>query len=439
MELRSRATGYRITIGTAPGIGDIENNLDVGNVLSFNPIVNLPFSTEIFIQITPYNENGAIAPCPEERFTTASLGEPPVCSQLERPAPGAVGVPLTPLLEWTAIANATGYIVSIGSSPFENDVLDQAIFTTNSTFVLNFDSNATYFVTIIPFNEAGQAQGCELYSFSTILGCGPYIDPDTGEVVDLNPEISLPDEVGICENALPTQITSPDEVDGYRWYEVRPNGEELLISEDRTVNISSTGPYRYEAYNFVNEDGVVFECTSTKEFTVVSSETAIIENIDIEELAFLFYVTVVVSGLGDYEFSLDDIEGPYGDDNVFSGLSEGTYTVYVRDKNGCGITSQEFRLAFPPTGFPPYFSPNGDGINDTWHYVPPRVNAIPISVIFIFDRYGKLVAQIGRLTAGWDGNFNGNPLPSSDYWYEALTRQGEIYTGHFSLVRYPRP
>ena len=46
----ARATGYRLTIGTAPGLGDIELNLDVGNVLSYNPPADFPPATEIFVR-----------------------------------------------------------------------------------------------------------------------------------------------------------------------------------------------------------------------------------------------------------------------------------------------------------------------------------------------------------------------------------------------------
>ena len=42
----------------------------------------------------------------------------------------------------------------------------------------------------------------------------------------------------------------------------------------------------------------------------------------------------------------------------------------------------------------------------------------PTAKIYIFDRFGKLLKQISpSLGPGWDGNYNGNPLPSSDYWF----------------------
>jgi len=64
------AIGYTLTIGTSSGSSDILNNLDVGNVLSYNPIENLPENTTIYVKVTPYNNSGMTLTCFEETFTT---------------------------------------------------------------------------------------------------------------------------------------------------------------------------------------------------------------------------------------------------------------------------------------------------------------------------------------------------------------------------------
>lgn len=430
-----RATGYRITLSTAPGLGDIVNDLDVGNNLSFNPPTDLPPASTIFVGIVPYNENGIAAACGEENFTTGDIGDPPGCTQLITPMDGEINVALSPLIEWEAVPGATGYIVFIGRSPFENDVLDGAVFTTTSTFVLNFEPNNTYFIRIIPFNEAGQALDCGQESFSTILGCGPFFDEDTGELVVLNPVLSFPDVVGICENDLPTRINATDPATGYRWYQITESGSELLLSEEAFVDIEQEGLYRYQAYIISAQGGEEVECSSSQEFTVIASQIATIDFVRRDQVGDFFTLTVQVSGNGDYEFALNDMEGPYQGSNIFSGLPEGNYTVYVRDKNGCGIVEESVVVRYPPTGFPPYFSPNGDGINDFWQYVSPAINPLPIKEIFVFDRYGKLLAKFGPNSIGWDGRYNNNPLPASGYWYKAETLDNRVFRGYFSLVR----
>ncbi|HEU0126108.1 MAG TPA: T9SS type B sorting domain-containing protein, partial [Flavobacterium sp.] len=62
----------------------------------------------------------------------------------------------------------------------------------------------------------------------------------------------------------------------------------------------------------------------------------------------------------------------------------------------------------------------------------------PDVVITIFDRYGKLIKMIKPSGAGWDGNFDGTALPSSDYWFRATYTQNgviEEFKAHFTLKR----
>jgi gliding motility-associated-like protein len=70
--LISKATGYRLSIGTSSNDSDILNSYDVGNVLSYNLPLNLPENTQIFVKISPYNEELEVLSCSEERFTTGT-------------------------------------------------------------------------------------------------------------------------------------------------------------------------------------------------------------------------------------------------------------------------------------------------------------------------------------------------------------------------------
>jgi hypothetical protein len=65
-------TGYRLTVGTTPGGTQILNNVDVGNVTSFNPPGDFPTSSNIYVKITPYNGNGNATGCTEESFATSN-------------------------------------------------------------------------------------------------------------------------------------------------------------------------------------------------------------------------------------------------------------------------------------------------------------------------------------------------------------------------------
>jgi valyl-tRNA synthetase len=88
--------------------------------------------------------------------------------------------------------------------------------------------------------------------------------------------------------------------------------------------------------------------------------------------------------------------------------------------------------------YPRFFTPNGDGINDQWNITGLADDQN--SKIYIFDRYGKLLKQIkpGVPSQGWDGTLNGEPLPSTDYWFVVYyTENGaqKEFKAHFSLKR----
>ncbi|HMB99578.1 MAG TPA: T9SS type B sorting domain-containing protein [Flavobacteriaceae bacterium] len=426
------ATGYFLTIGTTPFSGDILNNLDVGNTLQYNPIADFPPLTEIFIRIVPYNENGNLMSCTDESFVTGEVAALPNCSPIVYPIDGQTNVPLSPLIEWEESLGASAYRVYIGLSPLENDILNGGVFYTNSTFVLNFEPNSIYFIRIVPINSAGEAIDCNQTSFSTILGCGPYFDLTTGELTTLNPVINLPDEIGICSNNGGSLISSTDVADGFRWYFVDANQDEVLIGNDREVDITETGTYLYEAYNLIEDSGFEIECTSSKMFTVVYSELPRIESVDINETNLGFEVLIQVSGNGNYEYSIDGADGQYQDSNFFSNIPPDVRYIYVRDKNGCGFIEYEF---FEPNIFPKFFTPNSDGFHDVWQYLYKSDHDFIIEALYIYDQYGKLVKQINPYGRGWNGIINGQRMPNSDYWYKAIASNGKVFMGHFSLKR----
>ncbi|MCQ2234938.1 MAG: T9SS type B sorting domain-containing protein [Paludibacteraceae bacterium] len=85
----------------------------------------------------------------------------------------------------------------------------------------------------------------------------------------------------------------------------------------------------------------------------------------------------------------------------------------------------------------PYFTPNGDGVNDVW--IIKNIESIPDAKVTIIDRYGKHVATFpyyDNVTNAWDGTYNGKEQPATDYWYTInIESLDKIYSGHFTLIR----
>ncbi|WCM41727.1 T9SS type B sorting domain-containing protein [Flavobacterium sp. CBA20B-1] len=132
------------------------------------------------------------------------------------------------------------------------------------------------------------------------------------------------------------------------------------------------------------------------------------------------------------EYKLDN--GPWQDSNIFLDVTPGEHTVYVRIQGEPCEASKVINVM----DYPKYFTPNNDGYNDTWNIWSLKNQ--PNAKIYIFDRFGKLLKQLSGASEGWDGTFNGKPMPSTDYWFKAeyvdpktgLTKE---VTGHFSLKR----
>ena len=139
----------------------------------------------------------------------------------------------------------------------------------------------------------------------------------------------------------------------------------------------------------------------------------------------------VVGTVPSYEYQLDD--GPWQANSVFKNVKPGLHAVSARDVHGCGMaTSASFRLI----GYSRFFTPNGDGFNDTWNVInDPQVS---ISKVLIYDRYGKLIKQLDPRLNGWDGTYNGKVMPADDYWFivdlkDQITGEISEFTGHFTL------
>lgn len=267
--------------------------------------------------------------------------------------------------------------------------------------------------------------GIEDVGVSTIKCLGRF------KVADLKvrpkPIFDFPEEEIFCRNyGFDTlTVTNPDASYTYTWARngaALPNvAQSLIITDGGTYTVTATNP--------------VTGCTTTKAVNVYASEVAFFypKDVIVYDLTANGKNTIEVKtatlGIGDYEFALNG--NPYQDSPVFENVPPGVHIVYVRDKNGCGIEEQVISVI----GYAYYFTPNNDGKNDTWQILGVSDVFQTQSLIYIFDRHGRLMAQIPADGAGWDGTYNGSPMPADDYWFRVKLEDGRSFTGHFSLVR----
>ncbi|MEM5564272.1 T9SS type B sorting domain-containing protein [Psychroserpens sp. AS72] len=237
------------------------------------------------------------------------------------------------------------------------------------------------------------------------------------------PNIVIQEDIFYCLNTFPQTIILTggliDDTPNNYYYDWSTGEDEFEIEVNEpgtyTVRVTST-------------DG----CFKDRTINVLASDIASFTDIQVTDATNNNTISVFVSGDGVYDYALDDPEGPYQDSNIFENVSFGFHTVYVRDiENDCGIVDELVSVI----GFPKYFTPNGDTFNPTWQVKGISSDFQPNSQVLIFDRYGKLLAEIDPLGPGWDGTFDGYTMPASDYWFAVTLEDGRVIKSHFALIR----
>ncbi len=433
--------GFLLNVGTFSGGDDVIKNQTVGIVYFYKPPLGLPENTELFLTLSLLLFDGPPITCSSIPFRTTDVTTSPPCTILFAPDNNATNVTIITDISWAYAATATYYRISIGTMSGGSDLLKDHYVGNILTYEPEQDlpQNTRIFVTVTPGNENGNAINCQEQSFFTgaaVALCEPYTDQETGEIINIRPEIGLPERIGLCSEELPYLVSSPDNADGYSWYRINAGAAETLLSTQREVPITAEGRYRYEAYNLVVHSGNTVECAVSRLFTVVVSEIAVIDHIEVLNLPEGRTITIRARGIGNYEYAIGDPEGPYQESNHFTGISSEAERAYVRDRNGCGISEGIIDRNISQNDFPNFFTPNADGVNDLWDFIPPGEDfGIVIRTIAIYDRYGTLIASIQPGVQGWDSRYKGQSLPASDYWYLAMASNGQQIKGHFALKR----
>lgn len=230
-----------------------------------------------------------------------------------------------------------------------------------------------------------------------------------------NSSINVTIDAGINDGTPTTDYT-------YIWSK---NGTPIVpATTNYTLNVNTEGIYTVVVKNTLG-------CSRIRTITVVSSNIATLEPTTIVDLVDHNTVTINAIGPGIYVYSLDEPTGPFQEDTTFINVMAGIHTIYVKDMNGCGTVSKEIYVL----GAPKFFTPNGDGIHDYWNMKGISAVSNAKTTIYIFDRFGKLIKQISPLQQGWDGTYNGQALPATDYWYNVQLEDGRNIKGNFALKR----
>ena len=254
-------------------------------------------------------------------------------------------------------------------------------------------------------------------------------------IVNPLPKFTVTSPQIVCLSGPPLTlfVENPAAVYDYVW--TAPNGNESFGSE---ITIESGGLYTVMA---TTTNGTL--CARTREIQVNESIVATITDADVTIVDDSDNNSISIDptnlGIGDYQYALINEDGnqtSFQDIPLFENLAGGFYTIVVEDKNGCRPNAT---LEVSVIEYPKFFTPNNDGINDTWAIKGANSTFYPNAQINIFNRFGKAVAQIEVDTPGWTGTYGGKTLPSDDYWFSIILvdRNGRTRNrkGNFSLLR----
>ncbi|MGS2739780.1 T9SS type B sorting domain-containing protein [Sinomicrobium sp. M5D2P17] len=213
------AESYRIYMGTTPGGTDVVNGLEPWE--DFED----PESGTYYLKVIPYNEAGEAMGCEEISFSIVEPTPlPPGCTTMTSPADGDTDVPLDTEITWDAVGSASGYHISIRTDAGDIVINEEPVTGTSYNPATDFKENTTYHVSVVPFNDNGEATGCGEISFTTETlpkppGCTAMSDPVDGAV-------NVPVDTNIKWHAVP-------EADGYYLtVGTSPGGTDLVDNKD---------------------------------------------------------------------------------------------------------------------------------------------------------------------------------------------------------------
>ncbi len=387
------------------------------------------------------------------------FGQALECTQLFNPADGATNVPITTLFEWSQVTSATGYRINAGTSSGGLDIFDgfNVGNITSYEFANQLPPEQTIYVTIIPYDDTMENLSCPEVVFTTgtrvLPSCTEIINPQDGDaLVSVTANITWIRDFSATGYFMtiyekdPAGILIWDMVDVGNGTNAQPPEFKPRTRYYVTIipyNLAGIAP-ACEPITFTTGDPLPLpdcaELTSPLPNSIqVPLDTDLSWN--------------PVPGSDGYILSVGTAPGGA---NIVDNLDMGLDTMYdlpndlplgtriyvqirsiegARESEICPLT---FFDTFRPTTdkladtIPKFFTPNNDGANDLW--TVEEVEDLEIQDVFVFDRYGRLLVQLGP-GEGWNGTTNGRALPSGSYWYSVGVLNFPPVKGYLLLKR----
>jgi gliding motility-associated-like protein len=290
---------------------------------------------------------------------------------------------------------------------------------------LNQLSSGVYTVSIFDVN------GCTRSNSYTV-------NSDPSKAVSLS---LAEDTVRLCAGELLDVDGTDVSANQYIWYRM---SDTTLVDEDAVLNIVADSSNQYmlvgiNDYFCVDYDTLVVNVWPLP-VLYMPADTFLLGDLSIQLPLQILNGTAISEPIFAWD-PISDLDNAGVQNPLFKpndeGLNAFPYIVTVTSDKGCAQQDTITINVLWNLSFPSGFTPNDDGINDTW--VIPAAEAVPVSVD-VFNRWGEHVYSAKRYQNDWDGSFNGKPLSIGTYYYIVTIQVGnakKTFSGPLTIVIQP--
>lgn len=419
-----------LTVGTMEDCFNTSNLYDLSQVDSF--VAHSSSNVNISYHDSQLNSEGNTGIYAGKSFSYSSPGTYPIFVRVEDADTSCLAfTSFNLIISSIPVANTPPNLIGCDD---DTDTMLQFDLTENNDDILG-GQNATNFSIYYYNNDLANAEndvnrldnfhnatnGEIIYARIENNNTGCFSTTQFQIIVNALPIIPLNDIESVCVNDLPKTLIADtgNPGDTYLWW----TGE---TTPEIDVDLTDLGPNRWVEVTTAAPQS----CPLRRNFELIQSVEATIDATATADFTDPNTITVTVSGFGDYRYVLDG--GEPQTSNVFSNVSLGPHIVTIIDLNGCEpVETDVFVIDIPK-----FVTPNNDGAFDTWHIV--GIDRLPGTLVYVYNRHGKLIKMLPHTSIGWDGTFNGQNMPSDDYWFSAdIIHNGESFNirGHFALKR----
>jgi len=245
-----------------------------------------------------------------------------------------------------------------------------------------------------------------------------------------NPQVTLSQLGAMCQNAQPGQII--ENKNGFTGAGTF-SGPGVSAGGLFDPSVSGAGAFTIN-YTFTAQNGCSY---STSQQVTVSPVPTVSAGTDIVLLQGS-ETTLPATASGDnltYQWipstglDHDNILNP-----TASPIDDITYKLIVTNAEGCSAAAQVNVAVLKNPVVPNAFTPNGDGINDTWNI--KYLDTYPNNTVDVFNRYGAKVYSSVGYPVPWDGTYKGSGLPPGTYYYIINPKSGrKAISGSVTIIR----